>query len=111
MSLTTYRYRQGDTVPFIYYIEEFNVDKQTLIPIDLTNKDVKISIINIETGEQIITREPCDILNPHDGQIEYSFPTNPALSAGMYNIKFTVIDATGKEATFPEWENQYLHIF
>lgn len=111
MSLTTYRYRVGDTVPFVYYIEEFNIDKQSLMPINLSDKDVYISVYDVETGDLLIDHGICDVTDASDGQVEYEFPTDVPLVEGMYNIKFTVINEEGKEATFPEWEPQYLHVF
>jgi hypothetical protein len=108
MSLSGYRFRIGDTAPFVYYVEEVDTKTLKTFPFDLTNKTVNFDLVNIDTNLIEVLNEPASVTDASIGEIECIFPTN---FTGLYELQLNIIDAEGRIAKFPEYDPLIINFF
>lgn len=107
----TIRYKVGDTAPLSYRIDEWNADEKTYEDFDLSGKTVYFSMIKDGAADWSIRKKLCRIVSSKEGLVEYDFATGETDTTGMYRMLFTIVNSAGKEATFPEYDTQWMLIF
>ena len=107
----TIRIRKGDTSSIQYQIMDFDEVTSSLLPVDLSNKNVYYSSYIEKTSEWPTTDDPCDIIDADQGWVEHKLTEDEVVDIQFMQVKFNVEDKTSGDITiYPRYDAQYIYV-
>ncbi len=107
----TIRIRKGDTSSIQYQIMDFDEVTSSLLPVDLSNKNVYYSSYIEKTGESPTVNDPCDIIDADQGWVEHKLTDDEVVDIQFMQVKFNVEDKTSGDITiYPRYDAQYVYV-
>lgn len=112
----TIQMREGDYGPFQYQIMEFDETTDGLIPVDVSDEMVSITIYrHVQqtngsfTAELVVYDQSCSILDGEDGWIQYDMATGDMATYGMYTMLFKR-SGTSVGKNYPRYDEQWVRV-
>ena len=107
----TIRIRKGDTSSIQYQIMDFDEVTSSLLPVDLSNKNVYYSSYIEKTSESPTVNDPCDIIDADQGWVEHKLTEDEVVDIQFMQVKFNVEDKTSGDITiYPRYDAQYIYV-